>query len=124
MSNQNAATDAKLLLALFSSTLERDLKVIAAQQIIEMRPTMDALEGESGSTIITTRNLKALQVLKQEIEKGHKKLAIFYGAAHMPGIEEGLVEEFGMKLDQINWVDGWDLRVSVMATEADVENAL
>ncbi|MCF6226910.1 MAG: hypothetical protein L3J22_11510 [Xanthomonadales bacterium] len=121
--NKNAATDVQLLLALFSPTRERDLKVLAAQQFSQMRPTLDALEGENGSTIITTRNLKALQILRQEIEKGHKKLAIFYGAAHMPGIEEGLIEEFGMKLDQINWVDGWDLRVPVMAPKTVVENA-
>ncbi|MCF6264400.1 MAG: hypothetical protein L3J24_12550 [Xanthomonadales bacterium] len=121
--NKNAATDAKLLLALFSPTRERDLKVIAAQQIIEMRPTIDALEGENGSTIITTRNLKALQVLRQEIDKGHKKLAIFYGAAHMPGIEEGLIEEFGMTLEHINWVDGWDLRAPLVEATAVVENA-
>ncbi|MCF6263115.1 MAG: hypothetical protein L3J24_05955 [Xanthomonadales bacterium] len=121
--NKSAATDAQLLLALFSPTRERDLKVIVAQQFIQMRPTIDALEGENGSTIITTRNLKALQVLRQEIKKGHKKLAIFYGAAHMPGIEEGLIEEFGMQLDQINWVDGWDLRVPVMAPKTAVENA-
>jgi len=121
--NKSAATDAQLLLALFSPTRERDLKVIAAQQFIQIRPTIDALEGENGSTIITTRNLKALQILRQEIEKGHKKLAIFYGAAHMPGIEEGLIEEFGMKLDQINWVDGWDLRVPVMTPKAAVKNA-
>lgn len=108
--NPNAVSDVDLLMALFSSNREHDLKVIAAQQFIEMGPVMDALEGENGSTLVTTRNLKALKVLRREIEKGHKKFAIFYGAAHMPEMEKVLMKEFKMKRDQIHWIDAWNLR--------------
>jgi hypothetical protein len=108
--NPNAVNNVDLLLALFSSNREHDLKIIAANQFIEMGPAMDVLEGENGSTIVTARNLKALKVLRQEIEKGHKKFAIFYGAAHMPEMEKVLMKEFKMKRDQIHWVDAWDLQ--------------
>ena len=108
--NPNAVTDADLLLALFSENREKNLKIIAAQQFLEMETVMDALEGNNGSTIVTTRNLKALKVLRREIEKGNKKIAIFYGAAHMPEMEEVLMREFKLKKAQVNWVDAWDLR--------------
>jgi len=107
--NPNAVNDVDLLMALFSPNREHELKIIAAQQFIEMGPVMDALEGDNGSTLVTARNLKALKVLRQEIEKGHKKFAIFYGAAHMPEMEKVLMKEFKMKPDKINWVDAWDL---------------
>lgn len=108
--NPNALNDMDLIMALFSPNKERDLKVIAAQQLMQIDPLMNAIEGNSGSTLVTTRNLKALKVLRQEMEKGHKTFAIFYGAAHMPEMETVLMKEFKMKQSQINWVDAWDLK--------------
>ncbi|HHL31518.1 MAG TPA: hypothetical protein ENJ41_02955 [Oceanospirillales bacterium] len=107
--NPNAVNDVDILLALFSPNRERDLKIIAATQFMEMDSVMDAIEGEQGSTIVSTRNLKALKVLRREIEKGHKKFAIFYGAAHMPEMAKVLIKEFKLKPDQVNWVTAWDL---------------
>jgi len=57
--NPNAVSDMDLIMALLSPKRERDLKVLAAKQFIEMDPVMDVLEGENGSTIISTRNLRA-----------------------------------------------------------------
>ena len=108
--NPNAVSNIDLLMALFSSNREHDLKIIAAKQFMEMEPVMNAIEGEKGSTIVTTRNLKALKVLRQEIEKGHKTFAIFYGAAHMPEMAKVMMKEFKLKPGQVNWVDAWDLR--------------
>lgn len=107
--NPNAVSDMDLIMALMSPNRQRDLKVIAAKQLIDMDPVMDALEGEQGSTIVSTRNLKALKVLRQQIEKGHKKFAIFYGAAHMPEMARVMMKEFKLKPAQVNWIDAWDL---------------
>ncbi len=108
--NPNAVSDMDLIVALFSPNREKDLKVIAAQQFLEMEPVMQAIEGDKGSTIVTARNLKALKVLRKEIEKGNKTFAIFYGAAHMPEMEKVLIKEFKLKAKQVNWVDAWDLK--------------
>jgi len=108
--NPNAVNNIQLISAFFSPNRERDLKIIAAKQFIEMDPVMNALEGDNGSTIVSTRNLKALKVLRQEIEKGHKTFAIFYGAAHMPEMEKVMMKEFKLKPDQVNWVNAWDLK--------------
>lgn len=108
--NPNAVNDMDLIMAMFSSNKERDLKVIAAKQFMNMDPLMNAIEGDKGSTLVTTRNLKALKVLRQEIENGNKTFAIFYGAAHMPEMEEVMMKEFKLKPAGVNWVDAWDLK--------------
>ena len=108
--NPDAMNDMDLIFAYFSSDREKQLKIVAAKQFMSMDVVMDAIEGDKGSTIVTTRNLKALKVLRQEIEKGNKTFAIFYGAAHMPEMEKVLIKEFKLKKSQANWVDAWDLR--------------
>jgi hypothetical protein len=109
-SNPNAITNMDLIMALFAPNQEQQLKVIAAKQFLEMEPIMNAIEGENGSTIVTTRNLKALKVLRREMEKGNKTFAIFYGAAHMPEMEKVLMKEFKLKPEHLTWMDAWDLR--------------
>jgi len=59
--------------------------------------------------IVTDRNMAALQVLQKEIVKGKKKIAIFYGAAHMPDFEKRLGDQFGLEKTQQAWLDAWDL---------------
>ncbi len=108
--NPDAMNDMDLLFAYFSDDREKQMKIVAAQQFMSMDVVMDAMEGDKGSTIVTARNLKALKVLRREIEKGNKTFAIFYGAAHMPEMEKVLMKEFKLKKSQVNWVDAWDLR--------------
>ncbi len=110
VTNPNSVNDMDLIMAMFSPNKERDLKVIAAKQFMNMDPLMNAIEGDKGSTLVTTRNLKALKVLRREIEKGNKTFAIFYGAAHMSEMEEVLMKEFKLKPAGISWVDAWDLK--------------
>ena len=71
----------------------------------------ELLEGPGGGTLISTRNQKALNVLRQQIKKGKKHLAIFYGAAHMLDMEKRLTKEFGVKFTGQTWLPAWDLRM-------------
>jgi hypothetical protein len=59
--------------------------------------------------LVVDRNAAALKVLQKEIAQGNKKIAIFYGAAHMPDFEKHLVADFGMSKTKQVWVDAWDL---------------
>jgi hypothetical protein len=87
------------------------LKRILAKQF----DNMDSPEGGLGKTLTTLlvadRNQTALQVLKKEIAKGHKKIAIFYGAAHMPDFQKRLGDDFGLQRDSEEWLPAWDLRL-------------
>jgi hypothetical protein len=71
--------------------------------------------GGDGSAIITDRNEAALNVLRREINNGKKKIAIFYGAAHLPEFAKSLEKDFGMKPTGTNWVVAWDLTTNKSA---------
>lgn len=103
-------SDGDLLLALFDRNRALALKRIMAQQFEDLGGAMAALEGPEGSTLITERNKKALEVLAKKIDSGAKRLAIFYGAGHMPDMSERLESDFGMQRKDEQWLTAWDLR--------------
>ncbi len=86
------------------------LRRIMATQLADASAD-DAFADENGeSTIITERNKKALVVLDRELEKGHKKIGIFYGAAHLPDMHKRLKEEFYYTKGDVKWLEAWKLR--------------
>jgi len=60
------------------------------------------------STIITDRNDACLKVLKKELKK-HKKVGIFYGAAHNADFEEKLLKQ-GFKKTGEKWIPAWHIQ--------------
>jgi len=102
-------TDTDLLAALFSPNRAMALKRILAKQFSDMEGSISVFNGEGGSTLITERNKVALKRLKEQIAKGEKKIAIFYGAGHMSDMEERLLKDFNMKWDKTTWLVAWDL---------------
>lgn len=65
------------------------------------------LEGDNGSSIISDRNQAALRVLKHEIESGKKHLALFYGVGHLPDMDAHLKQDFGMRIEKVEWIRAW-----------------
>ena len=59
--------------------------------------------------LIEKRNEVALDVLRQEIAAGKKKIGIFYGAGHCPDFERSLKDEFGLVPVDEEWIQAWDL---------------
>lgn len=107
--NENAPSDTDFLLALLSSDRALKLKRVMAKQFQDMESQMRVIDGPNGSTLLGERNKKALQVLQQEIEKGHKKIGIFYGAGHMPDMEKRLQVDFELRPTKEDWVQAWDM---------------
>jgi len=106
---QGGANDLALLIAFFSSNRELALKRVMAQQFATT-DIFNNLGGEKGTTIITERNLIALEVLRDQLAKGKKRIGIFYGAGHLADFSRRLVDDFGMKFTGEKWVEAWDLR--------------
>ncbi len=68
-------------------------------------------EEERENVIIHLRNEKAIAAARKELENGKTKLAIFYGAAHLPDLARRLETEFGLKRDQEpRWLTAWEMR--------------
>jgi len=85
------------------------LKRLLAPQLADMAggtglgPTLNTI-------LVSDRNQAALKILQKELAKGRKKIAIFYGAAHMPDFERRLREHFGLRRQGEQWLTAWDLR--------------
>ena len=109
--NKNKApNDLALLFALFSSNRELVMKRLMAQQFAQS-DVLDNLGGEKGSAIITERNIVAMNVLREQLDKGVKKIGIFYGAGHLSDMSRRMVDEFDMKFVDERWVEAWNLRL-------------
>lgn len=98
-----------MLQAYFSDDRAMALRRVMASQMQQMDMAMTMFEGNDGSTIITHRNKKALDVLKREIKDGKKELAVFYGAGHLPDMEKRLLEEFKFERKKREWLTAWRL---------------
>lgn len=98
----------QLLAALFDPNRPLALKRLMADQmeLVEsgtgLGPTLDTI-------LVQDRNGAAMKVLAREIKKGTHKIAIFYGAAHMPDFDRRLTQELKLKRESMNWIQAWDM---------------
>jgi len=103
------STDLGLLMALFSKDRAHKLKSLFADQFENMESQMLVFNGPEGSTIITERNKKAFEVLDKQLKAGKKNVAVFYGAGHLPDMEQRLATDFGLKREGEKWLTAWSL---------------
>jgi len=108
----NAASggEAGLLLALFSDDRARRMKQVMARQMVDIETVTSGMNDENGEdTLIQGRNAKAFRILREELEQGTEKIAVFYGAGHLLDMAKRLEKNFEMKYVKTEWLDGWDL---------------
>ena len=98
--------DAAKLLAALLTGKSNLLKLELVHTLGQGDDQIAAFAGES--VIISDRNQRCIDVMNREIAAGHKKLGIFYGAAHFPDMEKRLVE-LGFKRVKQEWMTAWDI---------------
>ena len=100
-------------ITLFSAMLSTDsdnaFKTMLAYEMTDLEKTSEILGDDSQSAVIGARNQRAIDVLKTRLESGDKRIAIFYGVAHMPDMEERLLEQLDLVYLDTTWVDAWRL---------------
>jgi hypothetical protein len=102
--------DAGLLLAMVSGHRSKMMKQTMARQLVEMEYITAGMDDKHGeNTIIKGRNVKAFKVLREELEKGKKNVAVFYGAGHLMDMADKLETEFDMIEQETTWLNAWDL---------------
>jgi hypothetical protein len=101
--------DFQFMAALFAKDRAHRLKLVMAEQFADLEGEIGMFDGPEGSAIITERNKKAFEVLRREIAKGRKKIAVFYGAGHLPDMQRRLEQDFGMQQTGTDWVTAWSL---------------
>ena len=88
---EGESSDLDLMAALFSKDRPRKLKIVLAKQFELMEAMLTSISGPDGSTIITERNKRALEILRAQQAAGKRKIGIFYGAGHLADMHERLV---------------------------------
>jgi len=84
-------------------------KLMMAKQFAGTESIDLALGGSLNQLLVVDRNTEALKILKQQMEQGHQKIGVFYGAAHLPDLEQRLLNDFGLEKKETRWVQAWDL---------------
>ena len=101
-----------LMFSLLSSDRVYRVRRIAAVELAKANEGTAFAGADGTSTIITERNIKALEVLSKQLKSGKTRIGIFYGAGHFPDMEERLIKEFGFTRLSEKWVTAWQLRDS------------
>lgn len=100
-------------LGLFSAMLSRDsdnaFKVMLAYEMTDLKKHSELFGEDSQSAVIGARNQRAIDTLQERLTAGDKHIAIFYGVAHMPDMEDRLLEQLGFEYLDTAWVDAWRL---------------
>jgi hypothetical protein len=112
-------SDLELLAALFAKDRTVRLKKIVAQQLTSMDGALAVLDGPEGSAILTDRNTRCLEVFSRQVAEGKRRIAIFYGAAHLPDMERRLAAEYGLTATTTRWLTAWQLAPPKADTAAE-----
>ena len=97
--------------------MERQIKLVVARQISQLQEKGMGLDGMANTVILGERNAAALRVLKSTVEQHKRNIAVFYGAAHMPGLSEE-VKKLGFEPVSCEWETAWDLKIRPNAPSA------
>ncbi len=111
-----------LLRILLSKDSAAEFKKVLAKMFDRAESMTAIMEGDKGSAILSGRNEVVVKKLKEILSaKKNRKLAIFYGAAHMPGIEQSLIKDLGAKPGKEEWLAGWTMPKESLAAEKKAE---
>lgn len=105
---QSGLESLAMLRAMMTQQRNSAAKYLLAKELSNTELSALSAELEAQLTILGDRNLAALRVLKASLKDPLlNHLSIFYGAAHMPGIERAIVSDFGFKKVGERWLDAW-----------------
>jgi hypothetical protein len=79
-----------------------------APLLSESESFVTKLEGKDGTVVISERNKIVMQSVDDQLAKGHRKIAVFYGAGHMPDLKARL-EAKGFKESDSQWMSAWNI---------------
>jgi len=102
------------LMAIFSMPNRQDaIKYVLGQSLAVSGSGLTDLGPGTGITILDDRNNAALAVLRERLDDENlQSFSVFYGAAHMGGLERGLQDLGFRKVSQV-WLTAWKTEAQV-----------
>jgi len=101
--------DMQKLSAMLSGDADNAFKVMLAYELVDLDAYSEILGEDADSAVIGARNQRAIDELRQQLDGGATRIAIFYGVAHMPDMEQRLLQQLDLAYQDTTWVDAWRL---------------
>jgi hypothetical protein len=99
-----------LIRILMSPNAAAEFKKVLARAFDGAESMAGLIDGESGSAVLSGRNDVAMTKIRAVLaNRQQRRIAVFYGAAHMPGIEALLIEELHAKVISEEWLAAWTM---------------
>ncbi|MCB9871949.1 MAG: hypothetical protein H6837_19000 [Planctomycetes bacterium] len=101
-----------LLAALFAPDREKRLKYLLARELPKLEGLLAGLgprEGDGGSVLLIGRNRRLMEVLRARVRRGDRRIGVFFGAAHLPDVEQRIFSEIGFRRTSITWEKAWTI---------------
>jgi hypothetical protein len=100
-----------LVRALRAGKWRRGLKYLVLREAARIVDLPEEEEAEKTLKVtLGERNEIVLEALGEQIRAGKRRIGVFYGAAHMPGLERALVGDLGFRKVGERWLVAWDAR--------------
>ena len=99
-----------LIRILMSPDSAAEFKKALAKTLGQMESMTAAMEGSNPSAVLGGRNDLVVEKVKSALaSEKHRRVAVFYGCAHMPGIESALIKEIKAKASGEEWLAAWTM---------------
>jgi hypothetical protein len=109
--NTQAVLDTiKLVRMLMSEDLAAEFKKELAVMLADVEALTAEMEGPNGTAVLTGRNDVVVRKLREVLaQKRQRRVAVFYGGAHMPGIEGTLIKDLAAQPAGEEWLTAWNM---------------
>ena len=105
-----------LIRILMSDDSAAEFKKSLAKVFDQMEAMTAAMEGKDGTVVLGGRNALVVSKVKAVLAgRKQRRIAVFYGGAHMPGIEAALVGDMQAKPAQEEWLAAWTMPKAPLA---------
>jgi len=99
-----------LIRILTSKDSATEFKKALAKNFDQMESVTAAMEGKEGTVILGGRNaVVTKKILEVLASRKQRRIAVFYGGAHMPGIETALTRDLKAKALGEEWLPAWTM---------------
>ncbi len=99
-----------LIRILMSKDSAAEFKKVLAKMFDQAESMTAIMEGPDGSAILSGRNDVVMKKIKEVLtDKRKQHISVFYGAAHMPGLEGMLLKDLKATAAGEEWLPGWTM---------------
>lgn len=99
-----------LLRILMSRDSAAEFKIVLAKMFDHTESMTAIMEGPDGSAILSGRNEVVMKKIREVLsDKSKRRISVFYGAAHMPGLEKMMLRDLKATPAGEEWLAAWTI---------------